>query len=191
MKKSNAVMRVVGIILCSKIFFLASCSTGTWVGGKALSHWQARGDSPRFVQVMVVNHSGEIQYLSSRSEIENIERILAEFTGYIEEQDLPFSFLLPQGEGEIEINEFTRVYYSAKPLEPEKQEVMVRHVDDDYTRQSIYHAERHRITPVYSRVFGVGHVMAAWPYALVLSLMLYGAGWTIMRTRRASKPEEG
>jgi hypothetical protein len=46
---------------------------------------------------MVVNHGGEIQYLSSRSEIENIERILAEVTGYIEEQDLPFSFLLPQG----------------------------------------------------------------------------------------------
>ena len=190
MKKSSAVIRVIGIVLTSNIFFLASCSTGMWFGGEALSHWQARGDSPRFVQAIVASHDGEIHYLSSRSEVEDYEKIIAEFLGYSKENDLPFTFLLSQSEGEIEINKYTRVHFSVSTLSPEEQEITVEHIDDDYTRESIYQAERHKITPIYSRVFGVGHVMAAWPYALGLSLILYGIGWAFKRTQRTRQLDE-
>jgi hypothetical protein len=42
-------------------------------------------------------------------------------------------------------------------------------------------AERTQIVPVYSRIFGAGHVMGAWPYALVLSLVIYGIGRSLKK----------
>ena len=185
MKNTNVVVRFLSVVLYSKLFFLTSCTTGTWFGGEALSHWHARGDTPRFVQAIVMN-DGEMQYLSSKTAVDHFTQVVAAFGADAKEADLPFTFLLTQNGGTLEIDEFTRVKFTVKELNNGVQEIVVLNIDDDYTRESIYHAERYRITPIYSRVFGVGHVMAAWPYALVLSLILYGIGWLLKKRRSAS-----
>jgi hypothetical protein len=100
----------------------------------------------------------------SRSEIESRETVY------------PYSFLLPESEGRIEIDELTYVHFEAKTLSPGKQRVTVSHLGDDYTKESRYYAARNNFSLIPSRIFGVGHVMGALPYAFVLSLVLYAVG---------------
>jgi hypothetical protein len=154
----------------------------------ALSHWQARGDPGRHVQVVVSGRGGEILYLSSGGDVANLEKLLEDPGNDAGSNDLPYSFLLLQSEGEIELDELTRVRFVARTLGEDRQEVTVYRMDDDYQYESIYHAERNRITPVYSRVFGVGHVMGAMPYAFGFSLIVYGAGWALRRSRKNGGP---
>ncbi len=187
MNTTRVLKQITGIIMYSKIFFLVSCTTGSWVGGNALSYWQAQGDTPRFVQALVFYKNGEIKYLSSQSEVKNHEKQLGKLGGYTDDEKLPFTFLLQKNEGKIEIDEYTHVRFEVKTIGENAQKIKVQKRDDDYTRWSIYHATANKITPVYSRIFGVGHFMGAGPFAFIFSLVLYGIGWLIIRSEKNVK----
>jgi hypothetical protein len=171
------------MFMASPLFFLASCTTGTWFIGQGLSYWQAEKNPARYIQAVVTTDDGELEYLSSGEAVHRIESILKKYETSPSRAELesseavyPYSFLLPEREGRIEIDELTHVHYEAKTLSPGKQRITVSHVGDDYTKESKYYAARNDFSLISSRIFGVGHVMGALPYAFVLSLGLYAVG---------------
>jgi hypothetical protein len=66
-------IRIAAIFMASPLFFLASCTTGTWFIGEGLSYWQAGKDPTRYIQAVVTTDDGELEYLSSREAVERIE----------------------------------------------------------------------------------------------------------------------
>ena len=192
-------MRVFALILASPLFFIVSCSSGSWFIGDALSRWQAAKNPTRYVRAVIATKEGEFQYVESQSEVDRMEELLREyqatyeeFGAYIDDAEYPYSFLLPVSEGRIDIDDLRHVRFEVNAINDEQQEITVWDIDDDYRIQIIYRAEQTQITPVYSRIFGVGHVMGAWPYAFVLSLIIYGIGRSLKkrqsRAAESSRP---
>jgi len=176
-------MRVFALILASPFFFVVSCSGGSWFIGEALSHWQAAKNPTRYVRAVIATKEGEFQYVESQSEIDQIEAVLREYKAIDEEFDAeyPYSFLLPVSEGRIDIDDLRHVRFEVTTIDDGQQEITVWDIDDDYRIQIVYLAGQTQITPVYSRIFGAGHVMGAWPYAFVLSLVIYGIGRSLKK----------
>lgn len=181
-------LRIATMVMASPLFFLASCSTGAWFIGEGLSHLQARKDPTRYTQAVVTRSDGELSYLGSLEEVERIGSLLREYESFLSRADIesgetvyPYSFLLPLNNGTIEIDEFTHVRFDAETLSPGKQKITVINVGDDYTKESKYYATRSEYSLISSRIFGVGHVMGALPYAFVLSLLIYAVGLALKR----------
>ena len=181
-------MRVLALILASPLFFVVSCASGSWFIGDALSRWQAVKHPLRYAGAVIVRKDGELEYLESQREIDWSQQALSEyqsiydeFEDYIGEPDYPYSFLLPQTEGRITIDDLRHVRFEVSVIDEERQEITVWDIDDDYRKQIVYRAEPTRVTPTYSRIFGVGHFMGAWPYAMVLAFSIYATGRSLKR----------
>jgi len=181
MLNAKTIKRILGLILYSKIFFMVSCSVGSYQFGKVISYQQANRDEPQFVQVLLYDSDGNYDYLTSRSEIKSaIENV----------SNGAFSFLLPEEGGVVSEEDFSILSYTVKPLGENQQEITVVNRDDDYTRTSIYTATPDKVTSTYSHIFGVGHMMGGSLYAFCVALGLYFIGWLIMRKEIASKKVE-
>jgi hypothetical protein len=95
-------IRIAAIFMASPLFFLASCTTGTWFIGEGLSYWQAGKDPTRYIQAVVTTDDGELEYLSSREAVERIESLLKQYEIFISRSEIEsretvyhYSFLLP------------------------------------------------------------------------------------------------
>jgi len=133
MQKGITVLRVVSVVLSSQIFFVASCTVGARAIGEGFAYWQALDDPKRYEQAVVTTRNGGLNYLDSRREIDRISRIIREHDSLeagakleVGKTDDPYSFLLSESEGTIEINEYTFVHYQARAISPGKQDVTVR-----------------------------------------------------------------
>ena len=174
MAKTITIKRVIGLILYSKIFFLVSCTTGSVQIGKFLSYQQANSEVPKFIQVLAMHGNGDIDYLTTTGAIEKYKnRILTDNEN--------ISFLLPEKGGKIVKDEFTTITYTVEVLGNKEQKITVVKIGDEYTKTSIYNVSKTKVTPTYSRAYGIDHFFRASPYALLVSLILYGLGWLALR----------
>jgi len=193
-KSTAKTVRVLTLILASPLFFVVSCTSSSWFIGDALSRWQAVKHPLRYAGAVIARKDGAFEYLESQREIDWSEQALSEyekawdgFTDYVDAPEYPYTFLLPQSEGRITIDELRHVRFEVSRIGAEEQEITVWDIDDDYGKEIVYRARQTQITPIYSRIFGVGHVMGAWPYALVVAFAIYGVGRSLKRRQEHAR----
>lgn len=170
------IVRIVGLVLSSGLFFPVSCTTATYIGTHILSHLHARdvanGETPySFFHVLAHRPvtSATVSVLH-----------LAELDQFIQ-HDETYSFLMQELEGEIKEGDFVLYNYHVTQLDDEKQMIEVNLVGDDTGATSRYIAERTQIRPQYSRIFSIGHMIGSLPYAIGFTFILWLTGKYLLR----------
>jgi len=176
---------IVALILGSVWFFPVSCTStlvaGIFVIAKQDAREVARGDQvhPAFLIVVEPGEKGQ-PFRSVR---------LSDLPRLRQSGDV-YSFLMSKPSGRIDINDYTHLSYRVLENQGSAQIIEVEDDDDDRTVWSRYRATHTDVMPLASRMFYVGYMFGALPFALGIAFGLYGAGRFLCR-RLLKEPPSG
>lgn len=180
LKKSLSPLRIVALVLGSLWFFPVSCTSGLYAGMHVASRMDerdtARGQQvhPAFSIVAEPGVDGQAFQLVRLADIESFKKKGAA-------QSIPQSFLMSEPSGTLESGGYASVSYRVLQSTAEAQEIEVIDLDDDRTVWSRYRATATEIAPLGSRMFYVGYMYRALPFALLLALLVYAGGRLLRR----------
>ena len=183
--------RVLGVVLTSKVFFLASCT-----GGMALVQMSDKG-------IESGPHGERVQALDKRMSViaiipvpgkANEGKVVRTSLAGLEQfrkDNLAYSFLPPPGKSELsDPKTYTRTEYSVTAAGPGKVMVQTIFHDDENHVLARYAATNQEIEPLYTRT---NHDFADFMNGMVLGLVIASAlgllgaflKWRLKRTEAA------
>lgn len=181
----NRPMKILALIIGSLWFFPVSCTSSLYAGMHVASYLDerdtTRGDQihPAFSIVAEPGVDGQSFRMVRLAEIEPFRK-----------KGMAKIFLMSQSSGELESGGYASVSYRVLQGTPEAQEIEVIDVDDDRTVWSRYRATATGVTPLGSRMFYVGYMYQALPFAMLLALLVYAGGRLLWRrTAGAGVPD--
>jgi len=178
-------LKVLALILGSAFFFPVSCTSTLFAGIFVIAHLDARevarGDQvhPGFLIVVEPGEKGQ-PFRSVR--LSDLPRI--------RESGGVYSFLMLKPSGRIDINDYTHLSYRVIENQGSAQVIEVEDKDDDNTFWCRYRATHADVMPLASRMFYIGYMFGALPFAFGIAFGLYGVGQFLCR-RLLQEPPSG
>lgn len=186
--------RVVVVVLTSKLFFLASCTSGMVMSRLAIDGVTSgtRGDRVRPLDERMSVIATVPAPAGQRKMVAVALHDLAKF-----KQDNPgYSFAPPAGKGELSgPDSFIRTEYSVAAAGPGKVTVKTTYHNDENHVLAMYGATDKEIEPLYTKTnhdfadFMTG-MMLGVPLAVVLALLGFTLKWWLKRTVVAAAANE-
>lgn len=164
--------KVIASVLGSSLFFLVSCTAsltaGTKIAAKLDERYMSNGDEPlsTFKVVAMPGLEGK-----------PFQAILLSDLPQAQEENSNLSFLMPDNTGKID-TDYASISYTVINADDTGQEIEVieQHFDGDNTIWSRYKANATTVSPVFSKMFYIGYMFTAFPFAFVFALALYALG---------------
>ena len=190
----KVLLKICAFILGSALFIPFSC-TGGMIAGMFLSvELNARdlthGEKPYSSFCVLALPAGE----NGPSEIVPLDRLdPAHLCGDSNIQPIETSqymFLLPHPQRQSPARKWAGEDYTVTALSPEKQLIELTTYAEDYRFTNIYIAEKHRIEPLRSKVFGPGQMFQAAPFAFLFAFGLYGSGRWMRHVCKSEKTKD-
>jgi hypothetical protein len=178
-------LKVLALILGSAWFFPVSCTSTLFVGPIVIAHLDerevARGDHvhPGFLIVVEPGEKGQ-PFRSVR---------LSDLPRFRESGGV-YSFLMSKPSGRIDVNDHTHLSYRVLENQGSAQVIEVEDGYDDGTVWSRYRATHADVMPLSSRMFILGYMFGALPFAFGIAFGLYGVGRFLCR-RLLKEPPSG
>jgi hypothetical protein len=180
-------------IAASGWFFPVSCTTSLYAGVRVVSAIDARhvseGESvhSRFSYVVETNGEGEPFYVGDLHSLAQHEEM---------QEDLDMvdsvNFLMSRPSGRLDGDDSRFSYRVIEHGESEQIiEVVEAFYDGDNTIWSRYKATRTSITPISTRMMYFGYLFSAFPVALGIGFLIYGAGRYLQHKQRKSISPRG
>lgn len=163
--------KVLALVLGSQWFFPVSCSstlyTATHVIARLDERDVGRGDviHPGFSVVVTPGENGEPFRQASLPDLESLRQ-----------KGETYSLLMSKPSDQVDVEHRTRIAYHVLERSESHQVIEVQETDDDKTIWSQYRATSSEVTPLTSRMFYMGYMFSALPWALGIASLLYCIG---------------
>ncbi|MBV5310244.1 hypothetical protein [Chromatium okenii] len=169
-------LKILAFILGSAWFFPVSCTSALYAGIHIKAHLDERevnrGDQLHngFSVAVLSKHDATQFQLLAFSELHRF-RVVGE----------QYQLLLPKPFARMKINDYQYIAYRVLEQKENSQLIEVEDSNDDRTIWSCYRTDGRAVTPIASRMFHVGYMMNALPYAFGVALFLHGIGLILRR----------
>ncbi len=173
-------MKMLALIIGSLWFFPVSCTSGLYAG----MHVAARMDERDTTSGQQVHLAFSI-VAEPGVDGQAFQMVrLADIAKFRKKGGAP-TFLMSKPSGTLESGGYASVSYRVLQSTAAAQEIEVIDLDDDRTVWSRYRATATNVTPLGSRMFYVGYMYQALPFAMLLALLVYVGGRLLRRRQRA------
>ena len=170
--------RIAVVVLASGWFFPVSCTASLFAGTRIVAKLDARdvskGDSVHydFSMVMESADDGEPLQIVGLDDMSPRDEVLI-----LPNTKDKVSFLMSDPSGQLDYGSSNFSYQVIEETDAGQViEVVEAYHDGDNTIWSRYEATRSSVTPISSRMFYVGYMFAAGPYAFGIALFMYASG---------------
>jgi len=185
MPASRSVLQKIVTVLASAWFFPVSCTAVLGIGSAILvdtdARDAARGDT--------VHSSIAVVAVPAPSPGQAFGHLLLGNVPSYKESHPDASFLMPAGEGRIDLDGHVTVSYRVAAAAGGEQTIETQYQDGDRAAWGRYRATRREVAPLASRLSPQDYIYSAMPYALGVALVVYlGAGFLRRRINQGNNP---
>jgi len=172
-------VKVLALVLGSQWFFPVSCSSTLYTATNVIARLDerdvVRGDEVHagFSVVVTPGENGNSFRQASLPDLKSLRQ-----------KGEAYSLLMSKPSDQVDVNDRTHIAYHVLESSEAHQVIEVEETDDDKTIWSQYRATSSEVTPLTSRMFYMGYMFSALPWALGIALLLYGIGRFLRRRCR-------